>query len=544
MLHAGLPLSTSPLIARRHFLWGSAAVAALAAGCANTGKPANQTLVIGTATKPNTFDPQYQYFGPNRQAHMPVFEPLVMYGPGLELKPALATGWRTVDDTSWEITLRPNAVFHDGSPFVAEDVVFSLDRAGKVPNSPSSMGVFVRSIERIEIINPMTLRIRTKAAVPLLMNDLANVPIISKKISGGATTAAFNAGSGVVGTGPYRFVKWEDTLIEYEAFEGHWGGRQPWRRVHVLTMEKAQARVQALLAEQCQLIDQVPPESLAMLRATPHVSLFDIPSNFLMFLHMDQAREFTPFVTDKQGRQIPNPLRDVRVRKALSLAIDRAALTRDVLGNAAVPANQLLPPNFPGTIKGLSSIPYDPQAARQLLAAAGYANGFRLLMHGTDGRYASDKQSLAAIAAGLREIGIDAQSVSLPSNEFFARASAGTGKNGEPEFSVIQVGWASVEPSAALKGLLATPNKSTSFGSSNRGMYSSRSVDDTLARALQTVDSRIREDLIRAATRQAVVEDQGVVPLYYPTSTWATLKHVRYAPRVDSATYPMDATVA
>ncbi|MBL8379145.1 MAG: ABC transporter substrate-binding protein [Burkholderiales bacterium] len=532
------------MITRRHFLWGTAAVAALAAGCAGTGKSPNRTLVIGTATKPNSFDPQYQYFGPNRQAHMPVFEPLVMYGPGLELNPALASAWRAVDATTWEITLRPNVVFHDGSPFIAEDVVFSLDRAGKVPNSPSSLGVFVRAIDKIEIVNPTTLRIRTKAAVPLLMNDLANVPIISKKISSGATTASFNAGIGVIGTGPYRFLKWDGDLIQYQAFEGHWGGRQPWSHVNVIALAQAEARVQSLLSGQCQLIDQVPPESVARLRSTATVRLFDTPSNFLMFLHMDQARQVTPFVTDKQGKSIPNPLRDVRVRKALSLAINRAALSKEVLGNSAVPANQLLPPSFPGTIQGLQGIPYDPRAARQLLAAAGYADGFRLVMHGTDGRYASDKQVLGAIALGLREIGIDAQSVSLPSNEFFARASAGSGKNGEPEFSVIQVGWASVEPSGVLKGLLATPNKSTGFGASNRGMYSNRKVDDTLARALQTVDNHAREDLIREATRQAVVEDQGIIPLYYPTSTWAALQDVRYLPRVDSATYPMDAMAA
>lgn len=544
MNDAALSHRVLPLIARRRFLWGAAAVAALASGCANTGKTAHRTLVIGTATRPNSFDPQYQYFGPNRQAHMPVFEPLAMYGPGLELRPALATGWRALDDSTWEIALRPNVVFHDGSPFVADDVVFSLERAGKVPNSPSSLGVFVRAIERIEIIKPLTLRIRTKAAAPLLMNDLANVPIVSKRISNGATTADFNAGKGVIGTGPYRFMKWDDKLIEYEAFEGHWGGRPPWSRVSVVTMDNAQARVQSLLSEQCQLIDQVPPASVASLRQAANVRLFDTPSNFLMFLHMDQARPVTPFVTDKQGRSIPNPLRDVRVRKALSLAVNRAALTSGVLGDSAVPANQLLPPGFPGTIQGLDAIAYDPQKARELLAAAGHANGFRLVMHGTDGRYASDKQVLGAIALGLREIGIDAQSVSLPSNEFFARASAGTGKNGEPEFSVIQVGWASVEPSGALKGLLATPSKSTGFGSSNRGMYSNRMVDDTLARALQTVDNHAREDLIRAATRQAVVVDQGVIPLYYPTSTWASLKHIRYAPRVDSATYPMDAVHA
>jgi len=544
MHDAARPCHVPPLIARRRFLWGTAAVAALASGCAGTGAPAGRTLVIGTATRPNSFDPHYQYFGPNRQAHMPVFEPLAMYGPGLELRPALATGWRALDDSTWEITLRPDVVFHDGSPFVADDVVFSLDRAGKVPNSPSTLGVFVRAIERIEIVKPLTLRIRTKAATPLLMHDLANVPIVSKRISSSATTASFNAGKGIIGTGPYRFVRWEDTLIQYEASEGHWAGPQPWQRVHVVTMDNAQARVRSLLAEQCQLIDQVPAASVAALGQAANIRLFDTASNFLMFLHMDQARPVTPYVTDKQGRSMPNPLRDVRVRKALSLAIDRAALTNGVLGKSAVPANQLLPRSFPGTIQELDAIAYDPQKARDLLAAAGHANGFRLVMHGTDGRYASDKQVLAAIALGLRDIGIDTQSVSLPSTEFFARASAGTGKNGEPEFSVIQVGWASVEPSGALKGLLATPDKSTGFGSSNRGMYSNPKVDDTLARALRTVDSHARENLIREATRQSVVEDQGIIPLYYPTNTWAALRHIRYAPRVDSATYPMDAVQA
>ncbi|SFC63483.1 peptide/nickel transport system substrate-binding protein [Polaromonas sp. OV174] len=527
---------------RRGMLLSMASFAALWGHGASAQSVDVQHLQIASATEPSAFDPHFQYFGPNRQAHMPVFEPLAMYGPQLDLQPALAKAWRATAENVWEIELRPQVLFHDGTPFTAQDVIFSLERATAMPNSPSSMGVYSQSIATITAVDDLTLRVETKGPSPLLIYDLANIPILSKRVSGMATTESFNAGVGVVGTGPFRFVAWtKGKSIRYEAFDRHWAGRSSWRSVEVVLKADGKDRVNALLTGNAQLIDQVPPSSIAGLRAAPGVSLSETASNFLLFLHMDQARPVTPYITDKQGGTIGNPLRDVRVRKAMSMAIDRASIVKSILQDSATAAAQLLPASFEGTLPDLQATPYDPAGALELLKAAGYPDGFRLVMHGTKGRYVNDEAVLQAIASGLKKVGIDAVPVSLSSNEFFARASSGS--NGEPEFSVIQVGWASVEPSGALKGLLATSDKKSGFGSSNRGRYSNQAVDALLQKAIRTVNAGARARLLQQATQTAIVDDQGIIPLYYPNNTWATKAKVKFVPRVDSSTFPMDASL-
>lgn len=526
---------------RRTFL---GAMAALAAHTAVEAQGlSRQRLRIATATEPSSFDPHFTYFGPNRQAHMPVFEPLVMYAADLSLKPALATHWRATSATVWEITLRGDVRFHDGSPFSAQDVIFSLERARSIPNSPSTLGVYTQAIKRITAPDPLRLVVETNGTAPLLMFDLANIPIASQRVSGQASTASFDAGVGVIGTGPYRFENWQKgRSIQYAANDGYWGERPNWRSVDVLTIPDGAQRIKALADGVVDFIDQVPPARIASLKLQPGVSIMEVPSNFLIFLHMDQFRSTSPFVTDKSGAPIANPLRDVRVRKAISLALDRDEIVSRALSGAAQPAFQLLPSSFAGTVSDLPLQARDLGQARRLLADAGLPDGFRLTMHGTRGRYANDVAVIELVARQLQDIGIDARSESLPSNDFFAKASSGL--NGEPAFSMIQVGWASVEPSGALKGLLATFDARAGMGSSNRGRYSNPEVDALLARALQTVNDHERARLLAQATRVAIVQDQGIVPLYFPVNAWAARKGLRFTPRVDASTFPMDVAPA
>lgn len=533
LLRTGLPTQ------RRAFL-GAFALAGLP-GVSRA--QAGDTLRIAAATDPSSFDPHFTYFGPNRQAHMPVFEPLAMYGADLSLKPALATRWRAVTPTRWEIELRDGVRFHDGTAFDAEDVVFSLDRAQRIPNSPSTLGVYTRAIKSITAPERLKLVVDTHGTAPLLMQDLANIPIISRRVSAQATTASFDAGQGVIGTGPYRFVEWKrGRSIRYAHNPQHWSGQAPWRNVEVMHMPDGAARVEALLRGDVDFIDQVPPAAMDSLRNRPGIEVMTVPSNFLIFLHMDQFRKVSPHITAKDGSAIPNPLRDVRVRKAISLALDRKDLVERALGGAAEPAAQLLPASFPGTIAGLRDTGRDLVQARALMRDAGLADGFRLVIHGTKGRYTNDVGVIERVAQQLRVIGIETHTESLGSTEFFARASSGL--NGEPAFSMILVGWASVEPSGALKGLLATYDQAAGLGSSNRGRYSNREVDALLERGLQTTDDAQRATLLARATRLAVVEEQGIVPLYFPVNAWAGRKGLRFAPRVDASTFPMDVAPA
>src|SRR6266568_6671514 len=161
---------------RRKLLAGGAVVLALTPSQPVAAAPSDVPLVMGCATEPTSFDPLFQYFGPNRQAHFAVFEPLAAYDAKLKVVPALAESWSIVDPTTWEFVLRDGVRFHDGTALEADDVIFSLERASAVPNSPSTLGVYTQAIQRMTANGPRRVTVTTKTVSPLLVRDLANIP--------------------------------------------------------------------------------------------------------------------------------------------------------------------------------------------------------------------------------------------------------------------------------------------------------------------------------------------------------------------------------
>jgi peptide/nickel transport system substrate-binding protein len=183
--------------------------AGLAACSAITPALAQDTLRIGVEAGPTSLDPHFASLITNIAFSRHVFQPLMEQDHQQNLRPAIATAMRVVDENTWEVTLDPNARFHDGEPVTAEDIAFTLSRAGDVPNSPSSFRYATRPIARVEAISPTTIRIHTQQPTPLLPNFLALVMIVSKKHGEGATTPDYNAGRTMVGTGPFRHVSWQ-----------------------------------------------------------------------------------------------------------------------------------------------------------------------------------------------------------------------------------------------------------------------------------------------------------------------------------------------
>ena len=499
-------------------------------------------LRIATATDATSLDPQLQYFGPDRQVHHHMFETLLWPDERMRLQPGLAWSWHLVDDRSWAFRLRPGVTWHDGAPFTADDVVFSLDRAPNVPDSASSLGMFTQSIERVETPDPLTVIVRTKAAAPLLPQELASVFIVSRHRGQGATTADYNLGAPVVGTGPYRLVEWQQgSHLILSAFADHWGGAPEWDTVRLDVVPDGASRMQALLSGAADLVDQVPPDAAGAPHGMAGGSIAACVSNFLLYLSLDQFRATSPWITAKGGGDIANPLRDRSVRIALSMAIDRDFLASEVMLGSADPADQLLPEAFPGYDPAWVLEVYDPIGARRLLAKAGYPNGFRMVLHGTSDRYMKDGPLLQAIARGWQKIGLDVTVQSLPFHQFFPRASKGS--NGLPEFSVTQVGWGAPtgEVSSTLKGLLATYDGSIRFGTANRGRYSNPAMDGLLVEALHAADEPHRIRLLQEATRLSVGADRAIIPLVYPRNMWAAGPGIAYTARADGLTSAMDA---
>src|SRR6185437_8837648 len=252
-----------------------------------------QELKIGIKTEPSSLDPQFHTLTPNIQVSNYIFDALVKQDANLKPQPSLAVSWKPIDDTTWEFKLRPGVKFQDGSDFTAEDVVFTYNRVPKVPNSPGPFTIYTHSIKSLEIVDPLTLRIHTNGPAPLLPLDLAVLPILSHKAAAGPapegkTSAQLNAGDGLVGTGPFKFVEWQrGNRIVLERNDSYWGPKPYWKKVILRPLTNNTTRVAALLSGDVDLIEDPPTTDLARLKKDPKITLARAVSNRVIYVHLD-----------------------------------------------------------------------------------------------------------------------------------------------------------------------------------------------------------------------------------------------------------------
>jgi peptide/nickel transport system substrate-binding protein len=512
-----------------------AAVAALACMLLAATGPSPvraQEIQVGLSAAVTSMDPHFHNLSPNNNVMEHLYDTLVAKDGQYRLRPGLAESWRSVDELTWEFRLRRGVRFHDGSEFTAADVVATLNRAPNVPKSPSSFGIYTRQIAEVKVIDSHTLRVRTRSPYPLLPNDLSTIYVIPARFER-ASTDDFNSGRAAVGTGPWRLVRWQaDDRIELARNDAYWGGKAPWERAVLRIIPRDPTRVAALLAGEVRAIENVPTADLARLATHREVVLHRTTSNRFIYLHMDSARDRSPFVADAAGRPLErNPLRDARVRRAMSMAINRQAIAERVMDGAAVPTGQLLPAGLFGYVPGLRAPAPDPEGARKLLAEAGYPDGFSVVLHTPNDRYVNDEQVAQAVAGMLSRAGIRTRVEAMPSAVFFSRGN-------NLEFSLLLAGWAAAtgEASSSLRSLLATFDKARGMGVSNRGRYSNPKVDQLTDKGLGTLDDAAREKLFQAATEVAMA-DMGVIPLYHQVAVWATRRGIGFSPRTDEATW-------
>jgi peptide/nickel transport system substrate-binding protein len=495
---------------------------------------AQQQLTIGLSTPVTSLDPHFHNLSPNNSMAKHVFETLTVMDFQQKLVPGLAESWKALDDLTWEFKLRKGVKWHDGSDLTAEDVMATLKRIPLVPNSPASFAIYSRPIKEATATDKLTLRFRTDKPHPLLPNDLVAIHILPKALAETAKTEDFNSGKAMVGTGPYRFREYvAGDRVVLAANDKYWGAKPAYANVRYRMITNSAARVAALLAGDVQMIEAVPTADIPKLSKDARVSLASVVSNRVIYLHLDSNREkASPFVTDTAGKPMDaNPLRDPRVRKALSKMIDRNAIASRIMEGQAQPAGQLLPETFFGTSKRLKAEKYDPEGAKKLLAEAGYPNGFGLTLHTPNNRYINDEKIAQAVAQFLTRGGIPTKVEAMPSAVFFSRGS-------KLEFSLLLAGWGAEtgENSSPLRSLLGTFDASKGMGGSNRGRFSDAGVDALIETALTTIDDTKRGLILAAATEKAVGELQGLIPVHYEVSTWATRKGVAYKARADQYT--------
>jgi len=517
----------------------------LAGGVLGAGLPgldlaqpaAAQTLRVGVGAQITSVDPHFHNISPNNAFASMIFDNLLETDANARLIPSLAESWRPVGEDVWEFKLRRGVRFHNGNEFTAEDVAFTLARIPQVANSPGSFRTYTQAIREVEIVDSHTIRFRTNGPAPLVPTDLAQVPMLDRETHTGVTTNAFNSGSAAIGTGPFRLVSFRSgDRAELVRNDTYWGRRPAWSAVDYRIMTSDASRTASLLAGDVDIIDQVPTPDIERLRRNDHITLSEVDSMRYVYLAMDHMRTgATPFITDNDGRPLErNPLQDVRVRRALSLSIDRAAIVSRVMEGAATATVQVMPPGAIGFAADLTVPVADPDTARSLLAEAGYPRGFRLTLHGPNDRYPNDARIVQAIGQMWTRIGVRTQVEVAPFASFISRAS-------RQEYSAFLVSWGSStgEPMAGLRSVAATHDAARGTGSVNRGRYSNPAFDAALLRAGRELDDARREEMLREATR-ILVNDVGIISTHLQKNVWAMRRGFAHQARVDERTRAQD----
>ena len=497
---------------------------------------AAQNLTIGYASAVTSIDPHFHNLGPNNAATMHVFDRLVERDGRARMSPGLATGWRAMSDTEWEFTLRPGVTWHDGRAFTADDVAFTFARVPNVANSPGGFGGFLRQVSRLEVVNPHLIRIHTAQPHPLLPLDLASVSIIARHAAEGLGTEDYNSGRAAIGTGPYRLAAYRPgDRVELARHENFWGEREPWARVNIRMILNDAARTAALLAGDLDMIEQIPTSDLARLRRDPRLAVTEIPSLRTVYLAPDFSRTGpSPFVTDHAGQPLPqNPFLDIRVRRALAMAINRDALVERVMEGAAVATAQWLPEGTFGYNPEVRPLPFDADGARRLLAEAGLPDGFRLTLHTPNDRWPNDSRIAQAVAQMWTRIGVRVTIDAMPFTAFVPRRA-------RQEFAMALGAWGSStgEASNYLVNVVASASRERLTGANNNGRYSSPWFDGITARASAAMDDAAREALWREAIARYALE-MPMIQLLQLSNTWALRQGLRHTPRMDERTIAM-----
>lgn len=372
-------------------------------------------LVVAVPTEPSTLDPQAVNDRSSRVLTYNIFDTLVGRNAQGEKVPALATSWSAVNDTTWEFELREGVTFHNGEPFNAEAAAFSINRIVD-PDYATQRDSHIERVEGAEAVDETTLRVNTGEINAVLPTHISNIPMVPPE-----ATQEGDLGQNPIGTGPYKFVEWNKGRdIRLERNEDYWGERTPSvQDVTIRMIPDKQTALSALQSGEVNLVLDLLPEQREL---APKVASFP-------------GIEFSKI----QYNAYYEPLTDPQVRIALNHAVNKEELARTVYQGMAKPmAAQYLTEPMIGYNPDVTKYEYDPERARQMLAEAGYPDGFPVTLHAPVERYLKGIESAQYVADALREVGID---VTLREWEWNQFREAGRIQEGEEGAMDMQYEW-------------------------------------------------------------------------------------------------------
>ena len=477
------------------------------------------TLRIATAFDPQTMDPHGLALLYHSRVSTQVYEALVNRDAQFKLEPSLATAWQMTGPMTWRFKLRSGVVFHDGTPFSADDAVFSIQRA----QGPTSQRSFtLKGINAVKAIDPLTLEFSLDAPDAVLPEKLLQVAMVSRAwcvLHGVERAQDFNAKQETHavrhanGTGPFKLLSYQPDVVVQLGRHDRWWGRSDARNgnlggANFLTIRSDATRLAALSSAEVDLVLDPPFQDVERLKRDARLRVVSATDLGTQYLGFDQARD------ELAGSNLPgrNPFKDRRVRQAVAHAVNVDLIVQKVLRGQATPTGSLVSPLVDGQLPELDRrLPFDPARARALLTEAGFGNGFAVTL---DCVNISWREGVCqAAAAMLTQVGIRTTLRSSPTNQFFPKLSQGTA-------SFIEFGWTpQTDAWSTLNGLLRT-FEAAGGGTFNAGRYSNPQLD-VLIDAIRTEPDLVKRRARVGVALRLVHDDMPLLPLYRRRINWA-----------------------
>lgn len=447
-----------------------------------------------------------------------IYEPLVGRGRDFKLTPMLAERWEQTAPTVWRFHLRQGVKFHDGTPFTADDVLFTYERTR---SESSDTKLYVAPIKEMRRIDAHTVEMVTKDPFPILPDLISGWLMMSKawaeknqsQVPTDVRKGRENhASTHANGTGPFVLsVRQPGARTVLKASPAWWGKREHNLDEVVFTpIANDATRVAALISGEIDLMEPVPLQDIQRIQADPRFKILQSPELRTMYLGLDVGRDEL-LLSNIKGR---NPLKDLRVRRALYQAIDIDVIRDKVMRGAAQPAGLPIAPGVRGYDASLDKrLPYDPAAARKLLAEAGYPEGFELTLNCSNDRYVNDSEICQAVTSMWTKVGVKTRLVAETKSLYLPKAL-------KREVSAFLLGWqpASNDAHNTLFALLNTP-AADGQGRFNLGSYSNPKVDELTRQIGVESDLGKRQALMRTALA-TVMADLPLLPLHTQNLAW------------------------
>ncbi|MFA5538172.1 MAG: ABC transporter substrate-binding protein [Gemmobacter sp.] len=493
-----------PRAGRGALLAGAALALTLSAASAETVRWARVADAL-------TLDPHSQNEGPTSTLLHHMYETLVNRATDGSLQPRLATEWsiHPEDPTIWVFKLREGVTFHDGSAFTAEDVVFSVER---VRHESSGFRALHAAVQGAEAIDDHTVHIQMSGPAPLYIQNLTNFFIMDKDwAEANGVTAPQNYAAGeenfavrnANGTGPYTLVSRDpEVRTVMRAYDGHWADTPAVTEIAYIPISEAATRVAALLSGEVDVVQDVPVQDIARLEQTDGITVATGPENRNIFFAYDVSSEKL-----KSADVDDNPFAKSEVREAMALAIDRDAIQQVVMRGQSQPSAAPLPPFVNGWTEELHAYGApDYERAAELVAEAGYPNGFSVDLHCPNDRYLNDEAICQALVGMLSRANIRANLVSQTRSLHFPLI-----ENWETDFYLLGWGVPTFDSQYVFDFLLHT--RGGAYGSYNGGRYSDAELDAKIESLATMTDLDARNAVI-AEIWQQVMEDKPILNVH------------------------------